>query len=64
MSDHLIPADTNTQLDVFEDQGAQPLVAHIWRNEKNGFYVDPQWCSERLFEDEHSLGLSGTRFAA
>jgi len=56
MSYHLIPADTNTQLDVFEDQGAQPLVAHIWRKEKNGFYVDPQWCSERLYEDEPFVG--------
>jgi hypothetical protein len=34
MSYHLIPADTNTQLDLFEDQGAQPLVAHIWRREE------------------------------
>src|SRR5262245_33597339 len=56
MSYHLIPADTNTQLDVFGDQGAQPLVAHIWRKEKNGFYVDPQWCSERLYEDEPFVG--------
>jgi hypothetical protein len=53
MSYHLIPADTNTQLDLFEDQGAQPLVAQIWRKEKNGFYVDPQWC---LYEDEPFVG--------
>src|SRR5262245_6035446 len=62
MSYHLIPADTNAQLDVFEDQGVQPLVAHIWRKEKNGFYGDPQWCSERLYEDEPFVGSQWAPF--
>jgi hypothetical protein len=34
LSSRRIPADTNTQLDLFEDQGAQPLVAHIWHREE------------------------------
>jgi len=27
-------------------------AAHIFPKEKNGHYVEPQWCSRRLFEEE------------
>jgi hypothetical protein len=30
----------------------RPLAAHVWAKEESGFYVEPQWCSERLFEVE------------
>lgn len=26
--------------------------AHIFQKAKNGFYVEPEWCSHRLFEEE------------
>jgi hypothetical protein len=28
----------------------RPLAAHIWAKEEHGFYIEPQWCSERLFK--------------
>ena len=31
-------------------------ASHIWDKEKLGFYVDPQWVSERLFEVEKFIG--------
>jgi hypothetical protein len=31
---------------------ATPLHAHIWDREPQGHYVEPHWCSERLFEEE------------
>jgi hypothetical protein len=34
----------------------RPLAAHIWRKDPDGFYVEPQWCSERLFEVETFIG--------
>src|SRR5262249_54088083 len=40
------------QLDLFDGEGRRPLGAHIWRKETDGFYVEPQWCSERLFAVE------------
>jgi hypothetical protein len=52
----LIPADTNTQLDLFQDQGARPLAAYVWPKEKNGFYVEPPWVPERLFAVERFIG--------
>jgi hypothetical protein len=30
----------------------RPLAAHLWAKEVHGFYIEPQWCSERLFEVE------------
>jgi hypothetical protein len=36
--------------------------SHISGTEKNGFYVDPQWCSERLNEDEPFVGSQGDPF--
>ena len=41
----------DVQLDLFA--GAKPLDAHVWRKEADGFYVEPEWCSERLFADCH-----------
>src|SRR5262249_16735706 len=34
----------------------RPLAAHIWAKEEHGFYIEPQWCSERLFEVEKFNG--------
>lgn len=34
----------------------KPLKAHIWDREVDEHYVEPAWCSKRLFEDE---GFSG-----
>ena len=34
---------------------ARALKAHIWDKEANGHYVEPRWCSERLFEVEQFL---------
>jgi hypothetical protein len=34
-------------------QGAtKKLDAHVWEREANEHYVEPEWCSRRLFEDE------------
>jgi len=30
----------------------KPLKAHIWDREVDEHYVEPAWCSKRLFEDE------------
>jgi hypothetical protein len=32
---------------------AKSLRAHIWDREPQGHYVEPHWCSARLFEQEH-----------
>jgi hypothetical protein len=32
--------------------------AHIWEREVNEHYVEPAWCSERLFEVEVSRAIS------
>jgi hypothetical protein len=34
----------------------RPLGAHVWAKEALGFYVEPQWCSERLFQVEQFDG--------
>jgi hypothetical protein len=34
----------------------RPLAAHIWKKEKLGFYIEPRWCAERLFEVEKFNG--------
>jgi hypothetical protein len=44
----------DVQLDLFA--GAKPLDAHVWRKEADGFYVEPEWCSERLFAAEQFAG--------
>jgi hypothetical protein len=48
--------DTDVQFDLFEDDNHRPLGAHIWRKEANGFYVEPGWCSNRLFAAERFTG--------
>jgi hypothetical protein len=30
----------------------KPRDSHIWPKNKDGFYVEPSWCSQRLFEVE------------
>jgi hypothetical protein len=30
----------------------QPKAAHIWTKHPGGFYTEPSWCSERLFDAE------------
>jgi hypothetical protein len=32
------------------------LDAHIWEREANEHYVEPEWCSRRLFQEEKMLG--------
>jgi len=36
--------------------GAVPIKAHAWEREANEHYVEPGWCSERLFEEEPFAG--------
>lgn len=36
---------------------AKKLEAHVWEREANEHYVEPFWCSERLFEEERFPGL-------
>lgn len=52
MGNTTLATDPGTQLDLFDDKNRRPLAAHVWRKEANGFYVEPQWCSERLFAVE------------
>lgn len=33
-----------------------PLKAHVWEREVNEHYVEPEWCSERLFDEEPFVG--------
>lgn len=35
---------------------ATPVNAHSWQREANEHYVEPGWCSRRLFEEEHFEG--------
>lgn len=35
-----------------QDGAVKKLEAHIWEREVNEHYVEPAWCSKRLFEDE------------
>jgi len=37
---------------MFAPSDHRPLGAHIWDREPDGFYVEPFWVSERLFEVE------------
>ena len=37
---------------MFAPSDHRPLAAHIWNKEPDGFYVEPEWCSVRLFEIE------------
>ena len=30
----------------------RPLNAHIWERHPEDFYIEPEWCSRRLFEEE------------
>ena len=32
---------------------AKPLRAHIWERDPQGHYVEPEWTSGRLFDEEH-----------
>jgi hypothetical protein len=34
----------------------RPLNAHVWQREANEHYVEPFWCSERLFAEERFEG--------
>jgi hypothetical protein len=35
---------------------ARLRAAHIWEQDPHGFYIEPHWCSERLFQVEHFTG--------
>ena len=39
-------------LTMFAPSNHRPLAVHIWNKEPDGFYVEPFWVSERLFEVE------------
>jgi len=41
---------------VFVPSDHRPLAAHVWKKEPDGFYVEPEWCSVRLFEVEKFAG--------
>jgi hypothetical protein len=45
-------SEKHTKHHMFAPSDHRPLGAHIWNKEPNGFYVEPSWCSERLFEIE------------
>src|SRR5262249_33047727 len=38
------------------NQIIRPLAAHIWAKDPDGFYIEPQWVDERLFEVELFVG--------
>lgn len=38
------------------DGAAKKLNAHVWDREANEHYVEPEWCSRRLFEEERFEG--------
>lgn len=42
------------------DQVVEPrkLEAHIWAREQHEHYVEPEWCSKRLFEVESFKGVT------
>ena len=35
------------------DIAATPINAHAWQREQHEHYVEPHWCSERLFAEEN-----------
>jgi len=37
-------------------QVRRPRASHLWDKDDFGFYVDPKWCSEQLFEVEQFAG--------
>lgn len=41
----------------FEQKPNKVLNAHIWDREKDEHYVEPAWCSARLFEEERFRGF-------
>src|SRR5262249_18135630 len=38
------------------DTDRRPLAAHIWQKAELGFYIEPIWCSQRLFAVEKFAG--------
>jgi hypothetical protein len=38
------------------DQTTRPLAAHIWAKDELGFYCEPSWVDERLFDAETFVG--------
>jgi hypothetical protein len=36
--------------------GATSRNSHIWERDANDWYVEPDWCSRRLFEEENFRG--------
>ena len=41
---------------LFDAFDRRPRAANIWPPEPDGFYIDPSWCSERLFASERFTG--------
>lgn len=35
---------------------SRPINAHIWAKHPESYYVEPRWCSERLFDDVKFTG--------
>ena len=46
------------------DPKPRPRAAHIWPAHAAGFYIEPHWCSERLFAVEQLLAAFGIAAAA
>ena len=44
----------------FADRAVRPRQSHIFRRDPHGHYVEPAWCSIRLFQAE-SFGAPGAR---
>ena len=49
-------SDAGALLDMFGGDDRRPLAAHIWRRVPDGFYLEPEWCSEQLLAVESFVG--------
>lgn len=43
-------------MNIILEGAIKKLDAHVWEREANEHYVEPAWCSKRLFEDEDFKG--------
>jgi hypothetical protein len=48
---------TMTTMTNLKTKGKRPRQSHIFAREDHDFYVEPAWCSERLFAVEPFAGL-------
>ena len=57
-------SDAGALSDMFGGDDRRLLAAHIWRRVPDGFYLEPEWCSEQLLAVESSSAPFGTLAAA